>query len=307
MKKIILIVLTVITLFSCVISMTSCDPIEATDPTDTTETTDEPDVTAATLKPIIYFYPEEEINCSVKIDLNGAFTCTYPEYKNGWDNFTAKPDGTLIFPDGSEYYALYWEALQNNEYDFSKGFCVKGSETADFLSDVLANPGTVTCGNAGAQGGNHLAALLFEKETGAQLVHIPYSGGGPAITGLLAGEVDCVMANAPEGIVNVQSGQLRILGVFSNERYSTLPEVHTGIEQGVNCVLPQWRTVVVPKDTPDSIVKKLAEIIKQCTEDEAFIAAMTSNNVEVVYKGPAEATAFMKSEDARLAEVCATL
>ena len=141
MKKIILIVLTVITLFSCVISMTSCDPIEATDPTDTTETTDEPDVTAATLKPIIYFYPEEEINCSVKIDLNGTFTCTYPEYKNGWDNFTAKPDGTLIFPDGSEYYALYWEAMQNNEYDFSKGFCVKGSETAGFLSDVLPRLG----------------------------------------------------------------------------------------------------------------------------------------------------------------------
>ena len=126
MKKLIFIVLTVITLFACAVTMTSCEP--------------DPDATL-TYKPIICFYPEEEINCSVKIDLNGAFTCTYPEYKNGWENFTAKPDGTLVFPDGNEYYALYREARQNNEYDFSKGFCVKGSETAEFLSDVLPRLG----------------------------------------------------------------------------------------------------------------------------------------------------------------------
>ena len=138
MKKLILIVLTVITLFACVISMTSCEP----DPDESDTTCDDtiaPDL--MTYKPIIYFYPEEEINCSVKIDLNGAFTCTYPEYKNGWENFTVKPDGTLVFPDGSEYYALYWEAMKNNEYDFSKGFCVKGSETAEFLSGVLPRLG----------------------------------------------------------------------------------------------------------------------------------------------------------------------
>ena len=145
MKKLMIICLTVIMLFACSASMMSCDPIEATDPTDTTETTDETDVTtnepAMTLKPIIYFYPEEETTCSVRIELNGDFTCTYPEYKNGWENFTAKPDGTLVFPDGNEYYSLYWEAQQNNEYDFSKGFCVKGSETAKFLSDVLQRLG----------------------------------------------------------------------------------------------------------------------------------------------------------------------
>lgn len=59
----------------------------------------------------------------------------------------------------------------------------------DFLADVKANPGKVTCGNAGANGGNHLAALIFQKETGIELTHVPYSGGGPAITGLLAGEI----------------------------------------------------------------------------------------------------------------------
>lgn len=177
----------------------------------------------------------------------------------------------------------------------------------DFLADAKANPGKITCGNAGANGGNHLAALIFQGETGIDLTHVPYSGGGPAITGLLSGEVDCVMANAPEGIANVQNGQLRILAVFSENRYSAFPEVPTGIESGVNCVLPQWRTVVVPLDTPDDIVEKLAGIIKNCCEDQQFKDAMTSLSVEVTYKDPAAATAFMKSEDARFAELAKTL
>lgn len=177
----------------------------------------------------------------------------------------------------------------------------------DFLADVKANPGKVTCGNAGANGGNHLAALIFQKETGIELTHVPYSGGGPAITGLLAGEVDCVMANAPEGIANVQNGQLRILAVFSDNRYSAFPEVPTGKECGVDCVLPQWRTVVVPQETPDEIVEKLADIFKQCCEDPQFVDAMTSLSVEVTYKDSKAATAFMKSEDKRFAELAATL
>ncbi|MBQ1848117.1 MAG: hypothetical protein II135_08945, partial [Clostridia bacterium] len=68
-------------------------------------------------------------------------TCTYPEYENGWDNFTAYPDGTLVFEDGRQYYALFWEGISNAEYDFSQGFCVKGSETAEFLNEVLQKAG----------------------------------------------------------------------------------------------------------------------------------------------------------------------
>lgn len=115
------------------------------------------------------------------------------------------------------------------------------------------------------------------------------------------------MANAPEGIANVENGQLRILAVFSENRYSSFPEVPTAKEEGVDCILPQWRTVVVPKDTPDSVVEKLASIIKQCCEDKTFADKMASLSVEVTYKGPADATAFMKSEDARFAELAKTL
>ena len=93
-------------------------------------------------KPIIYFYPEKPTVCSAKVTLNGHFTCTYPNHgENGWENFTAYPDGTLVFPDGKEYYALYWEGEQAAQWDFSEGFCVKGENTAAFLEWALAEQG----------------------------------------------------------------------------------------------------------------------------------------------------------------------
>ena len=93
-------------------------------------------------KPVIYLYPEEETVCSVKVELDGELTCTYPEHgENGWQNFTARPDGTLIFPDGKEYYCLYWEGISNMKPDLSKGFCVKGEDTADFLTEILPKIG----------------------------------------------------------------------------------------------------------------------------------------------------------------------
>lgn len=93
-------------------------------------------------KPIIYFYPEKPTEVSVKATLNGKFTCTYPDYgTDGWQNFIAYPDGTLIFPDGKEYYALYWEGILDTEWDFSQGWCVRGEDTAAFLEWALAAQG----------------------------------------------------------------------------------------------------------------------------------------------------------------------
>jgi len=93
-------------------------------------------------KPIIYFYPETPTVCSAKVTLNGELTCTYPEHGDeGWKDFTAYPDGTLIFPDGKEYYALYWEGRQSADWDFSTGFCVRGEDTAEFLEWALEKQG----------------------------------------------------------------------------------------------------------------------------------------------------------------------
>ena len=81
---------------------------------------------SAAEKPVIYLYPEQET--------------TYPAYENGW-TVTAEPDGTLYDESGNEYSYLFWEGEDNTDYDFSKGFCVAGADTADFLREKLAEIG----------------------------------------------------------------------------------------------------------------------------------------------------------------------
>ncbi len=88
-------------------------------------------------KPVIYLYPEEETEVSVMLHYNGELTVTYPEYGDGW-NVTAMPDGTLFDKNGNEYSYLFWEGESNIEYDFSKGFCVKGEDSAEFLREALS-------------------------------------------------------------------------------------------------------------------------------------------------------------------------
>ena len=91
-------------------------------------------------KPVIYLYPEQETTVSVSLDYAGTLTATYPAYEDGW-RVTAEPDGTLYDENGNEYSYLFWEGENNTDYDFSKGFCVAGADTADFLREKLAEIG----------------------------------------------------------------------------------------------------------------------------------------------------------------------
>lgn len=90
-----------------------------------------------TKKPVIYLYPTKEQTVSVKLDFKGQLTCTYPDYGNGW-TVKAEPDGTLTnLADGKTYSYLYWEGVSDEKWNLSKGFVVKGSDTAQFLQEKL--------------------------------------------------------------------------------------------------------------------------------------------------------------------------
>ncbi len=99
---------------------------------------EEVEVTEA--KPVIYFYPPKECRIDVQLDYAGELTCTYPKYSNGW-SITAYPDGMLTDTFGKEYQYLYWEGEGYRNYDFSKGFCVTGEDTAAFLEAALEKMG----------------------------------------------------------------------------------------------------------------------------------------------------------------------
>ena len=92
-------------------------------------------------KPVIYLYPETPTDVRVELEYNGVLTCTYPAYENGW-SVTAYPDGTLVDPaTGLEYSYLFWEGIADVDYDMSRGFVVKGEDTAAFLREKLSYMG----------------------------------------------------------------------------------------------------------------------------------------------------------------------
>ncbi|MBE6551380.1 MAG: hypothetical protein E7665_04520 [Ruminococcaceae bacterium] len=92
-------------------------------------------------KPVIYLYPEETTDVKVELDISGELYCTYPKYEDGWE-VTAYPDGTLEDKkDGNEYSYLFWDAYSDIDFDLSRGFVVKGEDTAEFLRDTLSKMG----------------------------------------------------------------------------------------------------------------------------------------------------------------------
>ena len=102
------------------------------------ETRDEDALLCA--KPVIYLYPEEEMAVTVTLDYDGELSTTYPAYEDGW-SVTAEPDGTLYDAEGREYSYLFWEGVSDTTYDFSRGFCVPGADTAEFLRSALEKLG----------------------------------------------------------------------------------------------------------------------------------------------------------------------
>ena len=173
----------------------------------------------------------------------------------------------------------------------------------DLINDAKANPGQISMGNAGIGGGNHLAAVLFEQAAGVQFKHIPFSGGGPSVTGLLTGDCQTTMNVAPEGIPQAQAGQVKILAVFADKRFDEFPNVPTSKEAGLNFVYEQWRGVVAPKGTPDAIALKLQNIFKQCVEDPVYIQRMKSMSALAAYMDAKSFGDLVVSEDKRIEQV----
>ena len=91
-------------------------------------------------KPVIYLYPEEPADVTVTLDYAGELTCTYPAYDDGW-TVRAEPDGTLHAADGREYSYLFWEGIDDTEYDLSSGYCIAGADTEEFLQQTLEKMG----------------------------------------------------------------------------------------------------------------------------------------------------------------------
>jgi tripartite-type tricarboxylate transporter receptor subunit TctC len=167
----------------------------------------------------------------------------------------------------------------------------------DLVADAKAKPGKVNLGNAGAGGGTHLIALAFEKTAGVAFNHVPHAGGGPTIVAGVAGHVDAIIASPPEGVPQMQAGDLRAIGVFSDGRLKGFPDVATAKEQGIDFALGQWRGIAALKGTDPKRIKAVHDAIKATIDDPEFKAIADKAGILLDYKSTADFTPFVAAQD----------
>jgi tripartite-type tricarboxylate transporter receptor subunit TctC len=121
------------------------------------------------------------------------------------------------------------------------------NDLKSFIAYAKANPGKVTCGSAGTGGITHLAIELFKRETGTDLLHVPYRGAAPATNDLLAGTVDTVLLDISVLLPHARAGTIKVLGVTSDTRAPLLPDVPTMREMGYPKVnSDNWYALISP-------------------------------------------------------------
>jgi tripartite-type tricarboxylate transporter receptor subunit TctC len=151
------------------------------------------------------------------------------------------------------------------------------NNTAELIAYARANPGRINYGSQGKGQIGHLTAELLMHMGKIQLVHIPYRGSAPAITALLAGQIDILPDIMPATKPHIEAGKLKLLGVASAERLKAFPHVATIAEVLPGFQSDTWMAVAAPPGTPKDIVKKLSDAIGQVfrlPEVRARIAAL---------------------------------
>ncbi|MBA4422084.1 MAG: hypothetical protein C0390_03145 [Syntrophus sp. (in: bacteria)] len=167
---------------------------------------------------------------------------------------------------------------------------------ADLIRDCKAKPGFYAFSSAGHMGGTHIAGAILVNGAGLKVRHVPYEGGGPAITALVGGHVHFMCQYVPGAFNLLRGKKLRALAVQGGARVKSLPDVPTVRELGIDAEWEQWYGMSAAKNIPAPIMAKLRDIMKKVSEDEAFIKVMQNQGDDVVYMDPIQLAKHRETE-----------
>lgn len=173
----------------------------------------------------------------------------------------------------------------------------------DVVKAAKARPGTVTFSSSGLYGTTHICQEMLWHAVGVRMLHVPYNGGGPSLTALLAGEVE-LTAQAPGTIApHLKAGRVRVLGSWGQERLKLLPDIKTFREQGVDVEFYIWSAVFAPAGMPSARLDEMRAAVRRSVQDPGFQAAMATTNTAIQFLEGNELTRFLDSDRKRMARV----
>jgi tripartite-type tricarboxylate transporter receptor subunit TctC len=177
---------------------------------------------------------------------------------------------------------------------------VPATNVAELIAYIKANPGKVNYGSAGPGSTEHLAGELFRSMTGTQLTHVPYKGGAPMMSDLIAGQIQMALETSPSASQHVRSGKVRALAVTGAERSPAFPGVPTLSEAGVKGYeMTTWFALMAPHGTPPAIVERMHTELDRVLKQPDVQAKFADQGVTPGNMTPPELATFIKSETAK--------
>ncbi len=173
----------------------------------------------------------------------------------------------------------------------------------DFIDDARRRPGAISFGSSGNYGTMHVPMEMLKQSSGTFMLHVPYTGAGPAIVGLLSSQVEA-LATGPATIVqHVRSGRLRALAHWGEGRLEALPGVPSLAEAGQKVAFSQWAGLFAPAGLPDAIVSRLRDAARQAAGDERVVRTITGAGTPMQYLDAPAFAAFVRDDARAMAEV----
>ena len=171
----------------------------------------------------------------------------------------------------------------------------------DFVDAAKANPGKINYSSSGVYGTLHVAMEIFANAAGIKLFHVPYQGGGPAVTALLGGQVEALASGPAAAIGQIKGGKMRALASWSSKRLDLLPEIPTFKELGYDAEFTIWSGVVAPAATPAPILAKLRDAVREAANSAEFKASMEKVSTPISYLDAPEFQKYWDNDARRLA------
>ena len=188
-----------------------------------------------------------------------------------------------------------------NVMEVSPSFPAK--TVTEFIAYAKANPGKINFGSGGVGTSPHLSGELLKVLAGINIVHVAYRGTAPAVTDLLAGQVQVVFDNLPGSIGHIKAGNLRALGVTAAKRVAALPDVPAIGETVAGYDANVWYGIAVPTGTPAEIVNKLNTAVNAVLADPKLKTRIHDLGGEPLPMSPAQFSKLVRSETDKWAKV----
>jgi len=170
----------------------------------------------------------------------------------------------------------------------------------EFVASAKAYPGKINYSSSGVYGTLHVAMEIFANAAGIQLFHVPYQGGGPALTALLGGQVHALASGPAPAVGQIKAGKMRALASWSTERLPLMPDVPTFKELGYDAEFYIWSGVFAPAAIPTPVLDRLRAAVREASTSPEFKGAMEKVQTPVSYLDAPAFRSYWEKDAARL-------